>query len=81
MSYIPREDTSSLTIPLEELMVILVVNAYEGQYVAIYDVPGEYLNADIPDDKYVRLKLEGRFMDIMCDMNPDHIPNICLQKL
>ena len=81
MSYIPREDTSSLTIPLEELMVILVVNAYEGQYVAIYDVPGEYLNADIPDDKYVRLKLEGRFMDIMCDMNPYHIPNICLQEL
>ena len=57
-------------------MNTLVVEKYEGRYVEIFDVPGAYLNADIPDEKYVRLKLEGEFVDIMYNINTDHIPNI-----
>ena len=47
----------------------LVVDAYEGQDVAIFDAPGAYLNADITDEKYVRIKLKGEFVDIMCNVN------------
>ena len=57
-------------------MSTLVLGAYESQDVAIFYVPGAYLNVDMPDEKYFRLKLKGNFMDIMCDVNPDHIPNI-----
>ena len=57
-------------------MSTLVLEAYEGQDVAIFDVPGAYLNADMPDEKDVRLKLEGKFVYIMCDVNQYHIPNI-----
>ena len=57
-------------------METLVVDAYEGRDVAIFDVPGAYLNEDIPDETYVRIKLEGEFVDIMCDVNPYHITNI-----
>ena len=58
------------------ITVTLVVDAYEVRDVAIFDFPGEYLNADMPEEKDVRIKLEGKLMDIMCDVNPDHIPNI-----
>ena len=50
-------------------METLVVDAYEGRDVAIFDVPGAYLNEDIPDETYVRIKLEGEFVDIMCGVN------------
>ena len=49
---------------------------YESRDVAIFDVPGAYLNTDIPDEKDVRLKLEVEIIDIMRDVNPEHIPNI-----
>ena len=61
------KDALLLTISLEALMATLVVDAYEGQDVAIFDVPGAYLNADMTDDKDFRLKLEGKFLDIICD--------------
>ena len=57
-------------------MATLVVDSYEGQDVVIFDVPGAYLNANMPDEKDVRLDLQGEFMDIMCNLNTDHIPNI-----
>ena len=57
-----------------------MLGAYECRGVAIFDVLGAYLNADMPDEKYVRLKLEGNLLDIMWDVNPDHIPNICYKN-
>ena len=56
-------------------MPTLVGDTYEVWDVEIFDVPGAYLNAEITDEKYFRLKLEGELADIMCDVNPDHIPN------
>ena len=53
----------------------MVLGAYECRGVAIFDVLGAYLNADMPDEKYVRLKLEGKFMDIMYVVNTDRMPN------
>ena len=47
--FIPREDALSSTISLEALMATLVVGAYEGRDVEIFDVPEAYLNADMPD--------------------------------
>ena len=57
-------------------METLVVDVYEVRDVAIFDVPGAYLNTYMPNEKYVRLNLEGEFVDIMCDVNPYHRPNI-----
>ena len=38
----------------------------------IFDVPGAYLNADIPDDKFIPFNIEGGFGDIMCEVKPKH---------
>ena len=74
--YILREDASSPTISLEAIITTLVVDAYEGQDVVIFDVTGSYLNSGMPDEKYSRLQLEGKLVDIMCDMNSNRISNI-----
>ena len=55
---------------LEELFTVLVMDAYEGRYVSAFDVLGGYLNKNIHRDKIVLLKLRGRFVEIMCDINP-----------
>ena len=49
----------------------MIVDTYEGHDIAVFDIPGAYLHADMPDDKFILLKLEGQFVDIMCDVNPD----------
>jgi len=74
--YIPREKATSATLSLDALLVSLVIDAMEGRDVAIFDVPGAYLWVDMPEEKEAILKSEGDFIDIMCDVNPEHIPNI-----
>ena len=37
----------------------LIIDAHEGIDVAIFDVAGAYLNADMPEDKLILLKIEG----------------------
>ena len=74
--YIPREDSSSPTISIEALTANVVLDAYEYFDVAIFYLPGAYSNSDTFDEKIVRIKLEGEFVDIMCGVNLDHIPNI-----
>ena len=36
----------------------------------IFDVPRAYPNADIPENKFLLLKLEDELVDIMCEVNP-----------
>ena len=53
-------------------MAILLINAYEGRDTAVFDVPGAYLHAKMPGDKFAILKIEGEFVDIMCEVNPEY---------
>ena len=46
----------------------------------IFDVPRAYLNADITEDKFILLKIEGYFVDIMCEVNPEHKKNVCVEN-
>ena len=39
---------------------------------AIFNIPGAYLNTDIPDDKFILLNSEGKCLDIMCEVNARH---------
>jgi hypothetical protein len=75
-SYIPREEATSPTVSMEALTASLVIDAHEKRAVSIFDVPGAYLNADMPEDKFVLLKLEGAFVDIMCEVNPVYLKDV-----
>ena len=60
---------SSPTVSLEALLLTCVVDAAEGRDVAITDIPGAYLSADM--DKIVNLKLEGSLAEIMAQIAPE----------
>lgn len=74
--YVPREDTTSPTLSLEALMTTLLIEAYENRKCIVFDVPGSYLHADILDNKFVLLKIEGEFVDIMTEVNPENSDNV-----
>ena len=50
----------------------MVIDAYEYRKVATFDVPGAYLHTDLYKDKFTILLLEGKFVDIICDINPKY---------
>ena len=66
----------SPTVTLEGFITILMIAAFEGRKVVSFDVPGAFLQAELPHDELVLLKLRGRFVDIMCEINPEHKPNV-----
>ena len=68
--YITKEYTSLPTIYLEDLFTSLIIDAHEGKYVTIFYVPGAYLNTKIPKNKFILLKIEEEFLEIMCKVNP-----------
>ena len=74
------ESTYSPTVTLEGLYMTMMVAAFEGRDVATFDVPGAYLHAEMPKDKQILLKLTGELVDIMCDVNTEHKPNVTYEK-
>ena len=46
----------------------------------IFDVPGAYLNAYPPEDKFILLNIEGKFVDILCELNPNHNKNVHVEN-
>ena len=67
---------ASPTVSLEGLLATLVIDAKEGRKVNTFDVPGAFLQAPMPEGKNVLLKMKGEFVDIMCRVNPEHLPNV-----
>ena len=53
------EIMSSPTAVLESIVATFLIDAYEERHVAIADVPGAYLHAEMPPGKMVLLKLRG----------------------
>ena len=78
--YITKEDASSPDNSLEALLTSLTIDAHKGRDVDIFDVPGAYLSADMPEDKFIILKIEGEFLEIMWEVNPEHKKNVCVEN-
>ncbi len=63
-----KEQTASPTLSNDSAMLILITAAIEGRDVAIADVAGAYLKAEMTD--FVLMKLEGATVDIMIELDP-----------
>ena len=48
---------SSKTVSLELLFMTLIINAFEGRYTVLFDVPGAYLHTGMTKDKILPLRL------------------------
>ena len=64
MWYTPKEDVSLPTIYLEALLTSIIIDGHEGRDLDILNSPRAYLNADILEEKFTILKIEGEFVDI-----------------
>ena len=74
--FVLREDARSPTLFLEALIMTLTIDAHERRKVTVFDVPGAYLQIDLPKDKFVLLMLEDQFLDIMCSINPKYYVHV-----
>jgi hypothetical protein len=62
-----KEETTSPTISTDALMLSILIDAKERRDVAVADVEGAYLHADM--DVFTVLKLVGVDVDIMCNVD------------
>ena len=78
-----KEDESvySTTCLTESLMSTLLIDAMEQRDVAIFDVPGAYLQTDMPEDKQIFLRIRDELVDIMCEINPDYKPYVQYENI
>ena len=65
-----KEQSTSPTISHDAMMISLVIDAIEGRDVAIADIAGAYLFADM--DEYILLRLTGQSVDLLCKVNKEY---------
>ena len=75
----PEESVASPTASIESIISTLLVDVYEERDIAIFDIPGAYLHAEMPEKHRVMLKIKGHFVDIMCRVNPDFEKHVILE--
>ena len=73
-----KEETSSLAVSNDALMLSLVIDAMEGQDEATADVQGAYLHAKMTD--FTLLRMEGDSVDTMCDVSADYRKYVCYEN-
>ena len=62
---IMRKDAASPIVCLDSIFIAGVIEAIENWDVAIIDIPGTFLHADLEDDDQVLMVMEGRFAELM----------------
>ena len=62
------------------MMNTLMIDTVEGRYTEIFDVPGVYLHAEMTEDNRVITRLQGEFVNIMCEVNPEFKHNLCYEN-
>ena len=62
------------------MITTLLIDAYEERDVGIFDVPGAYLYACLPDDKHIVMVLRDDFDGIMCNVNLEYNKHIITLK-
>eukprot|EP00957_Ditylum_brightwellii_P010809 819479-Ditylum_brightwellii.AAC.1 len=67
-STIPKEDAASPIVAPESVIITSVINAKEGREVAVTDIPGAYLTAEMDD--YIVMVLEGRMAKLLVKTAP-----------
>ena len=79
--YLPEGDSvASPTASIEAIVSTLLIDIFEGRDVAIYNIPGAYLHAEMPEEHRVILKIKGKFVDIMCRVNPEFQKHVLIER-
>lgn len=76
-------ENKSIALPtasIEAIIATLLIDVYEAQKVAIFDIPGAYLHAEMPPEHRVLLKIKGQFVNIMCNVNEDFRKHVVIEN-
>jgi hypothetical protein len=67
--YIAKEDASSPTVAKESVFLSALIDAAEGREVAVVDIPGAFMQADMDEETFVRI--DGKMAELLIDIDPD----------
>ena len=73
-----KDETSSPTATPESVLLAALIDAVEDRHVAVVDVTGTNLNADMDD--FVLIRLLGDDVDMMCNANPTYAEFVSYEK-
>jgi len=66
--YMTKSETSSPTVSLEAMILSCAIDAKEGRYVTVTDIPGAFLHADMDQD--IHMLLEGTISELIVKLEP-----------
>ena len=66
-AYTSKEDAASPTVATEAIFLTAVIEALEGREVAVVDVPGAFMQADM--DELVHVRFTGKMVDMLIEIN------------
>eukprot|EP00934_Nitzschia_sp_Nitz4_P008823 Nitzschia sp. Nitz4//scaffold544_size3429//46//666//NITZ4_009268-RA/size3429-processed-gene-0.4-mRNA-1//-1//CDS//3329554276//8813//frame0 len=69
-AYIQKEDAASPTVSNEAVFITAVIDGAEGRHVAVVDVPGAFMQADM--DELVLMRITGAAVDILIDIDQSY---------
>jgi hypothetical protein len=67
LAYTAREDAASPTVATESVFLITVIDALEGRDIAVIDVPGAFMQADM--DELVHVCFTGKMVDLLLEID------------
>ena len=73
--YISKEESTSPTVSTEAVFLTAVIDAMQGREVAVVDVPGAFMQADM--DEQVHVKLTGKMAELLIEID-DKMYRPCL---
>ena len=74
-AYIPQEDAWAPTVSTEAVFMMAVIDAMENRMVAVVDIPGAFMQADMDPGVYMRIDgaMAEMLMEIDYDMYQPHM--------
>jgi hypothetical protein len=66
-----EEETYSLTVQLESIMLSSLIDAYERRHVWTVDIKGAFLKVKVPEDLELIVKMDGQLAELMNELRPD----------
>ena len=66
--YTLKQDARSPTVAIESVLLSCVIDAKEGRDVAVCDIPGAFMQADM--DELVHIRLAGKMAELLVEIDP-----------
>ena len=78
-AYIPQEDARAPTVSIEAVFMTAVIDAMENRTVAVVDIPGAFMQADMDPGVYMRI--DGAMAELLMEIDDDmYQPNMVMEK-